>query len=80
MLNRVESTEYSRATTVVYTHAYPIPLPLVGIDKLARLNARCFSIVYTVVSSQYFNTIRESQTTRRTVLFVMARHSYKYYA
>jgi len=41
VLNRVESTEYSRATTVVYTHEYPITLPMVGTGQMSRLNARC---------------------------------------
>ena len=39
-LNRIESTELSRATTVVYTQEYPIILPVVGIGQMSRLNAR----------------------------------------
>ena len=39
-LYRVESTELSRATTVVYTQEYPITLPLVGIGQMSSLNAR----------------------------------------
>jgi len=31
VLNRVKSTEYSRATTVVYTQQYPLTLPVAGI-------------------------------------------------
>jgi len=45
MLNRVESTDYSRATTVVHTHAYPITLHMVGIGQMSRSNARCLPIV-----------------------------------
>jgi len=47
VLNRVESTEYSRATTVVYTHEYPITLAKVGISQTSRLNARCLPIQCT---------------------------------
>jgi len=35
VLTRVERTEYSRATTIVYTHEYP--LTLVGIGQMSRL-------------------------------------------
>ena len=45
MLNRVESTDYSRATTVVHTHEYPITLHMVGIGQMSRPNARCLPIV-----------------------------------
>jgi len=31
VLNRVESTDYSRATTGVYTKEYPITVSMVGI-------------------------------------------------
>jgi len=41
MLNRVESTEYSRQTTLVYIQEYPITLPLDGVSQMSRLNARC---------------------------------------
>jgi len=42
VLNRVESTEVLRAiSTVVYTHEYPITLPLFGIGQRSMLNARC---------------------------------------
>ena len=41
MLNRVEGTEYSRVNTVVYTQKYPITVPMVGIGRMAKLNARC---------------------------------------
>jgi len=40
VLNRIESTEFSPATNFVYTHEYPITLPMVGIDQLSRHNAR----------------------------------------
>ena len=45
MLNQVESTEYSQATTVVYTHEYPITLPMDGTGQLSRLNARCLTLL-----------------------------------
>ena len=41
MLNPVESTEYSRQTTLVYIQEYPITLPLDGVSQMSRLNARC---------------------------------------
>ena len=41
MLNRVESTDYSRATTVVYKQEFTITLTVVGIVLMSRLNARC---------------------------------------
>jgi len=44
VLNRVESIGYSRATTVVYTHEYPIILSLVGIGQMSKLNARCLPV------------------------------------
>jgi len=44
VLNQVESTEYSRATTVVYTQEYPITVHTVGIGQMSRLNARCLPI------------------------------------
>ena len=34
LLNRVEITEYSRATTIVYTQEYPITLPMVGMGQI----------------------------------------------
>jgi len=46
VLNRVESIEYSRATTVVYTHEYRIALPMVGISQMSRLNARCLPFIF----------------------------------
>ena len=46
MLNRVESTEYSRATTIVHTQENPITLLLVGIGQCSRRNARCLPITY----------------------------------
>jgi len=45
VLNRVESTEYSRATTVVYTHGYPATQSMDGIGQMSRPNARCLPIV-----------------------------------
>jgi len=39
VVNPVESTKYSRATTVVYTHEYPI-----NTGQMSRLNARCLPI------------------------------------
>jgi len=45
VFNRVESTEYSQAMTVVYTHEYPLTLPVDGIGQMSRLNAQCSSIV-----------------------------------
>ena len=45
VLTRVESTEYSWATTVVYTQEYPTTLPMVGIGQMSRLNARCLPII-----------------------------------
>ena len=51
MLNRVEITEYSRVNIVVYTLKYPITVPMVGIGRKARFNARCFPIpTYMIVS------------------------------
>ena len=44
MLNRVESTECSRTTTIVYLHEYHITLPVVGTGQMSRLNARCLPI------------------------------------
>ena len=41
MLNRVESTEYSRAMTVVYTHEYPPTLPMDRTGQISRFNSRC---------------------------------------
>jgi len=41
VLNRVKRTEISRASTVVYTHVYPITLPMVGTGQMSRLYARC---------------------------------------
>jgi len=45
VLNRVENTEYPRANTVVYTQEFPITVPMVGIGRMSRLNARCLPIV-----------------------------------
>jgi len=44
VLNRLKRTEYSQATTVVYTHQYPITLPMVGTSQMSRLNAHCLPI------------------------------------
>jgi len=44
VFNRVENTEYSRAMTVVYTHEYPITLPMGGTGQMSRLNAHCLPI------------------------------------
>ena len=49
MLNRVESTEYSRASTAVYTHEYPITLPMVGIGQMSRFNDSCLPIDGTII-------------------------------
>ena len=38
MLNSVDSIEYSREITDVYTHEYPITLPMGGIGQLSTLN------------------------------------------
>jgi len=44
-LNRVESTELTRAITVVYTQDYPITLSMDGIDQMSRLAVYlCISI------------------------------------
>jgi len=40
----VDSTEYSRETTVVYTQEYPMPVPMFGIDQMSRFSARCLPI------------------------------------
>jgi len=44
VLKRVESTKFSRATTVVYTQEYPITLPEIGTGQMSMLNARCLHI------------------------------------
>jgi len=44
VLNRVESTDYTRTKTVVYTQEYPITRPMVGIGPMSMLNARCLPI------------------------------------
>jgi len=44
VLNHIESTEISRASTVVYTHVYPITLPMDGTGQMSRLNAHCLPI------------------------------------
>ena len=44
MLNRVESTEYSQATTLVHTQEYPITLPVVEVGQLTRLNTRYLTL------------------------------------
>jgi len=41
VLNQVESTDYSQATSVVYTQEYPITLPMAGIGQICMLNASC---------------------------------------
>ena len=48
MLNGVESITCSRATTLVYTHEYPITLAKVGISQMSRLNARCLPILIVI--------------------------------
>ena len=44
MLNRVENTKFSRATTVVYTQDYTITLLMVGISQMSRFNGLCLPI------------------------------------
>ena len=44
MLNRVQGTDISRASTGVYIQEYPITLHMVGIGQRSRLNARCLPI------------------------------------
>ena len=63
MLNRVESTEYSWATTVV-THEYPITLPMDGIGQMSRLNARCLPIKQENTQTQtlYFHVFCQYST------------------
>ena len=51
MLNQIDSTEYSRATTIVYIQEYPITLSMVGIGRMSRLNARCLPIMCLFVYS-----------------------------
>jgi len=41
VLNRIESTKFSQANTVVYTQEYPVTLTMDGIGKISRLNASC---------------------------------------
>ena len=48
VLNRVERTGYSRATTIVYTHEYPLTLAKVETGQMSRLNARCLPIVANI--------------------------------
>ena len=45
VLNRVKSNDFSRATTVVHTQAYPIALSMVGISQISMLIARCLPMV-----------------------------------
>ena len=49
MLNRVKSTEYSRATTVVYTQEYPITRSMIQICQMLRLNAPCLPIHIIII-------------------------------
>jgi len=44
VLNRGESTEFSRAITVIQTQEYPITLPVIGTGQMLRINARCLPI------------------------------------
>jgi len=45
VFNRVESTAYSRAMIVVYTHEYPVTLPMEGTGQISRLKyAHCLPI------------------------------------
>jgi len=46
VLNRVESTELTRAITVVYTQDYPITLSMDGIDQMSRLAVYLFQYHY----------------------------------
>ena len=45
MLKPIESTDYSRATTVVYTQEYPTTRSMFGISQMSRLTARGLPIV-----------------------------------
>jgi len=45
VVNRVEINENPRATIVIYTQEYPIPLAMVGIGLMSRLNVCCLSIL-----------------------------------
>jgi len=45
VLNRVESTEYSRATTVVYTQEYPATQSMNGTGQMSRHNAGCLPMI-----------------------------------
>jgi len=48
VLKRVERTEYSRETTVVYTQEYPITLSMVRICQMSRVNDRSLPIPYHI--------------------------------
>jgi len=41
VFNRVESTDYSRAMTDVYTHEYPLTLSMDVTGQMSSHNARC---------------------------------------
>ena len=45
MLNRVDSTDYPRATTVVFKQEYPITLLMDGTGQISMLNAHCLPIM-----------------------------------
>jgi len=51
VLNRVESTEFSRPTTGVYTQEYPITVSMVGIGQMSRLNCSLFTYI------RYYNSL-----------------------
>ena len=53
MFNLAKSTEYSRATTIVYTQEYPITLPMFGTGQMSRHNARCLPLRQDKTSLNY---------------------------
>jgi len=73
VLNRVESTEYSQVNTVVYTQEFPITVPMVGIGRMSRLNARCLPLVHAIysrVSGQCSHVIPGKCTSVLTIVYV----------
>ena len=57
MLNRVESTDYSRASTCVHIHEYPLTLAKVGIGQMSRLNALCLAILVLCCFVLFTNSV-----------------------
>ena len=73
MLNRVEITVNSRATTVVYIQEYPITLPVIGICQNQSSMLAVYLYTYCTYDSFVFVYILDAYLCNHSVIVVIRK-------